>query len=85
MDPINAALNFGAIRTGVTLSSLQAAEINNAAGIAIAPTLQTRGWYFQRGPATAAIRVARGPTADTLFYTDGGAVQSLSLASLDVQ
>lgn len=85
MDPINAALNFGAIRTGVTLSSLQAAEINNAAGITIAPTLQTRGWYFQRGPATAAIRVARGPTADTLWYTDGGAVQSLSLASLDVQ
>lgn len=85
MDPINAALNFGAIRTGVTLSSLQAAEINNAAGITIAPTLQTRGWYFQRGPATAAIRVARGSTADTLFYTDGGAVQSLSLASLDVQ
>jgi hypothetical protein len=85
MDPINAALNFGAIRTGVTLSSLQAAEINNAAGITIAPTLQTRGWYFQRGPATAAIRVARGPTADTLWYTDGGAVQALSLASLDVQ
>lgn len=85
MDPINAALNFGAIRTGVTLSSLQAAEINNAAGITIAPTLQTRGWYFQRGPSTAAIRVARGPTADTLWYTDGGAVQALSLASLDVQ
>lgn len=85
MDPINAALNFGAIRTGVTLSSLQAAEVNNAAGATIAPTLQTRGWFFQRGPVTAAIRSARGATADTLWYTDGGSVQKLSLASLDVQ
>lgn len=85
MDPINAALNFGAIRTGVALSNLQAAEVNNQAGVTIAPTLQTRGWYFQRGTATAAIRAARGATSDTLWYTDGGSVHRLSLASLDVQ
>ena len=31
-DPVQKALNFGAIRAGVTLSNAQAAEINNAAG-----------------------------------------------------
>ncbi|MEX3614237.1 MAG: DUF3383 domain-containing protein [Burkholderia gladioli] len=85
MDPINAGLNFGAIRTGVNLSSLQATQINNQAGVEIAPTLKTRGWYFQVQPAAASVRSARQSPPCTLWYTDGGSVHKLNLASLDVQ
>jgi hypothetical protein len=85
MDPINAALNFGAIRTGVTLSALQAAEVNNQAGADIASTLQTRGWYLQINDATAQVRAARQSPPMTLWYMDGQAVQQLTLASILVQ
>jgi hypothetical protein len=85
MDPINAALNFGAIRAGVTLSSLQAAEVNNQAGVDIANTLQTRGWYLQIKDATAQVRQARQSPPMTLWYMDGQAVQQLTLASILIQ
>lgn len=84
-DPINAALNFGSIRTGVTLSAAQAAAVNNAAGIDIASTLETRGWYLQVSPASAQVRAARGSPPCTFWYTDGQSVQSITLASLEVQ
>lgn len=85
MDPINAALNFGAIRTGVTLSALQAAEVNNQAGVDISNTLQTRGWYLQIKDATAQVRQARQSPPMTLWYMDGQAVQQLTLASILIQ
>lgn len=85
MDPINAALNFGAIRAGVTLSALQAAEVNNQAGVDISSTLQTRGWYLQIKDATAIVRGARQSPPMTLWYMDGQAVQQLVLASILVQ
>jgi hypothetical protein len=85
MDPINAALNFGAIRAGVTLSALQAAEVNNQAGVNISNTLQTRGWYLQIKDATAQVRQARQSPPMTLWYMDGQAVQQLTLASILIQ
>lgn len=84
-DPINAALNFGAIRAGVPLSALQAAEVNNAAGMAIDSTLSSRGWYLQVLPATAQVRGARQSPPLSFWYMDGGAVQKLNLASVVVQ
>ncbi|UMM08423.1 DUF3383 domain-containing protein [Gluconobacter frateurii] len=86
-DTINQALSFGAIRAGVTLTTAQAQEINNAAGLSISDTLQTRGWYFQPGASTApaATRVARGSPACKFWYTDGQSVQSINLASIEVQ
>lgn len=84
-DPINAALNFGAIRPGVTLSAAQIAEVNAAAGEDIADTIQTRGWYFQVQDASALVRAARGSPPMTFWYTDGQSVQRLTLASLEIQ
>ena len=84
-DPIQAALNFGAIQPGVPLSQAQAAEVNAAAGLAIDGTLSTRGWYLQVLPASAQVRAARGSPPVTLWYTDGGSVQSLNIASVEVQ
>lgn len=85
MDPVNAALNFGAIRPGVPLSAAQAAEVNNAAGTVIDGVLSSRGWYLQILPATAQVRAARQSPPMTLWYMDGGAVQQINLASIEVQ
>ena len=85
MDPINQALNFGAIRAGVPLSSLQAAEVNTAAGLRIDGTLATQGWYLQILPAIAQVRGARKSPPCTFWYMDGGSVQTINLASVEIQ
>lgn len=84
-DPINAAVNFGAIRPGVALSALQVAEINQSAGTPIDSILSTRGWVLQILPATAIVRAARQSPPATLWYADGGSVQQINLASIEVQ
>lgn len=85
MDPIIAALNFGAIRPGVPLSTLQAAEVDSAAGVKISDVLNTRGWYLQIKPATAQVRAARQSPPCSFWYMDGGAVHKLNLASVEIQ
>jgi hypothetical protein len=91
MDPIQAALNFGAIRAGVTLSEAQVAQVNNylpaqsTTGQRISDVLQNRGWYLLIQDATAQVRQARASPPMTFLYMDGGSVQALSLASIMVQ
>jgi len=85
MDPINEGLNFGSIRPGVTLSQLQAAAVNNAAGTQIDTTLSQRGWYLQVLDPGAQVRSERGSPVITLWYMDGGAVHRINIASIDVQ
>ena len=85
LNPITSAVNFGSIQAGVALSAAQAAEVNTAAGVKISDTIQNVGWYLQILPATAAQRVARTSPPMTLWYADGGSVQKLNLASIDVQ
>lgn len=84
LDPINQALNFGSIQAGVNLSAQQAAQVNTAAGIAIDGTLTARGYYFQVLPATAQVRGLRQSPPVAFWYTDGGSVQKINMASLDV-
>lgn len=84
-DPIQAALNAGVIVAGVALSSAQQAEINNAAGANVAQTIINQGYYLQILPASATARGARTSPPMTLWYTDGGSIQSISLASIDVE
>ncbi|RVT95250.1 DUF3383 domain-containing protein [Rhodovarius crocodyli] len=85
LDPINAAVNFGAIQPGVTLSAAQIAQVNSAAGLKIDTILSTRGWYLQVKDASPQVRAARGSPPVTLWYMDGQSVQSLNLASIMVQ
>lgn len=82
--PIEAALNFGAIRTGVPLSPTQTAYVNNAAGLNVAPIIQTQGWYLLIQPASPTVRQARTSPPMTLFYTDGQSIQVLQIQSLEV-
>ena len=84
-DPIAAALNFGTIRAGVTLSQSQVQELANAIGIDVSQTIQSTGWYLNIQPASAAVRAARTSPPMTLYYTDGGSVQSLNLGAVEVQ
>lgn len=85
MDPINAALNFGAIQPGIPLSVLQAVTVNTAAGINISTTLGNRGWYLQILPASALSRGNRTTPPINLWYMDGGSIQQINLASVEVQ
>jgi Protein of unknown function (DUF3383) len=84
-DVINAALFFGAIRAGVTLSQAQIAEVNNMAGVPIDGILQTQGYYLQVLDASPQVRAARGTPPATFWYMDGGSVQRIALASVMVQ
>jgi hypothetical protein len=84
MDPINAGLNFGAFRPGVSLSAAQAAEVNNAAGVTIDATLSQRGWYLQVLDASAIVRQARGSPPCTFWYMDGQSCQRINLASIEL-
>jgi len=83
-DPINAAVNFGSIVPGVELSAAQASAVNSAAGVKIDATLSNVGWYLQVSPASSIVRGNRGSPPITLWYTDGGSVQKISLASIDI-
>ena len=84
MDPIKQALNNGTIRTGINLSTLQAAQINNSAGTKIDNLLTTQGWYLQILPATAQVRGLRQSPPLTLWYTDGGSIQKINMESIDI-
>lgn len=84
-DPINAALNFGTIRAGVTLSSTQITEVNTAAGLPIDNVLSTIGWYLQVLDASPTVRQGRTSPPMTLWYMDGESIQSINLASIVLQ
>jgi len=82
--PINDALNFGSIQTGVVLSPAQAAEVNLAAGQNVASTIQTQGYYLQIVDPGAPARALRSTPIINFWYTDGSAIQELSLDSIDI-
>lgn len=84
-DPIDKYVNFGAIQPGVPLSASQAQAVNLAAGVKIDGVLSTVGYYLQILTATAQVRGLRGSPPMRFWYTDGGSIQSLLLASIDVQ
>lgn len=87
-DTINQALAFGAMRTGVNLTTLQRQQINNAAGVTTAAdSVVNNGYYFQANVSTApaSYRVSRTTPPAQLWYADGQSVQSITLNSVEVQ
>lgn len=85
LDPIMAALNNGVIQPGITLSNAQRAEINTAAGLNVADTVQTAGWYLQIKDASPIVRGNGGSPPMSLWYTSGGAILNIDFASINVQ
>lgn len=81
MDPINEGRNNAAIEPGVTLSERQRSEVMNEAGLDISSELWTQGYYIQVLDPGAAVRAQRGSPIVSLWYTYGGAVQKIEVAS----
>ena len=81
MDPINEARNNAAIEPGVVLSERQKSEVMNEAGLDISNELWTQGYYVQILDPGAAVRAQRGSPVVSLWYTYGGAVQRIEVAS----
>lgn len=84
-DPTNAAVNFGAIRIGVTLSAQQIAQINATTGVDATRPLFDQGWYLQIVDAPPQTRQARESPGMFFYYTDGQSVQRIVLDSTLVQ
>lgn len=84
-DTINQGITFGGIRTGIDLSSSQISEINNAVGMDVEASILAKGWYLFIPRATAEQRAQRIRPGCSFYYTDGGSVQKLTLASIMVQ
>lgn len=84
LDPINAALSFGTIRTNVALSQLQQSEVNQAAGVNAASVIQTQGYYLQILDPGAEARAAGQTPIVNFWYTDGGDILQITMASIDI-
>lgn len=82
--PIQQALNFGAIRTGVALSSSQIAALLAAIGSDVSNQIAAQGYYLQILPAPPSARTTRTSPPMTLWYTDGGSIQQLNIASIEL-
>jgi hypothetical protein len=81
MDPVNAARNNAAIEAGVVLSERQRSEVMNEAGLDISNELWTQGYYIQVLDPGAEARARRDSPVISLWYTYGGAVQRIDVAS----
>ena len=80
-DPVNQALNNGVIQTGVTLSEAQKAQIISEVGDDITDELYANGYYLLiQDPGANARSTGESPVI-TLYYTDGGVVKKLQIAS----
>lgn len=84
-DPIDQGVNFGGIRTGVTLTNQQVAAINLEAGFDAASQLFTKGWALLVQLPSAQVRAARGSFIVKFFYTDGSSLQRIQMTSTNVQ
>ena len=83
-DPVNRALHSGIIDTGVTLSQSQKAELTREAGRDISGELFTDGYVIQVDDPAPAVRQKRESPEISLWYTYGGSVHRLDIASTAV-
>ena len=80
-DPINRALYNGVISSGVVLSESQKAQINREAGLDISIEVEQLGYYLQVLDPGANARINRDSPIVSLWYTDGGSINKLVVAS----
>ena len=86
--PITEMLNFGAIVPLIDPAALddqQKSIINTQAGYDIVPSLLSKGWAIDIKTPDAQTRGNRGSFPFTFWYTDGGSVQEVNMASINVQ
>ena len=83
-DPVNQALNNGAIEIGVELSEAQKTELFNEAGQDISSDLAITGYFIQVLDPGAPVRAQRESPVVNFFYTYGGSVHRIEVASTAV-
>lgn len=76
---------FGAWVAGGVLSGSETVAVNTAAGIPIASTIQSQGWYLLVSDPGATVRGNRGSPIVKFFYFDGQSVQTIIMSSVDVE
>ncbi len=80
-DPINEARTNGAIEPGIQLSERQKTEVSNEAGLNISDELWTQGYYVQVLDPGAPVRARRESPIVNIWYTYGGAIHKIDVAS----
>ena len=80
-DPVNQALNNGIIQTGVTLSEAQKAQVISETGSDITAELTANGHYLLIQDPGASVRATGDSPVITFYYTDGGVVKKIQIAS----
>ena len=83
-DPVNRAVNNGCIDPGVALSESQKAQIFNETGKDLTTELWTMGYAILVEDAGAAVRVGRNSPNISVYYTYGGSVNRIEVASTAV-
>lgn len=86
LDPINEMLNFGGIQTNITLSASQIQKINSLSDYAdVATELYTKGYVLIIKDASPQVRSQGGSPEIDLFYTTGGTIRNINIASIEVK
>jgi hypothetical protein len=83
-DPINRAVNNGVIDPGVELSESQKAQIQTETGKDLSTELYTKGYAILVEDAGASVRVGRQSPNISVYYTYGGSVNKIDVASTAV-
>lgn len=80
-DPINRGVNNGVIDAGVVMSESQKAQVYNETGKDLSTELFTNGYAVLVEDAGAAVRVGRQSPNITVYYTYGGSINHIEVAS----
>lgn len=83
-DPINQALNNGTIDTGLVLSESQKAQVMQETGKDLSTELSTVGYAILIEDAGAAVRVGRQSPNIVVYYTYGGSINKIDVASIAI-
>jgi hypothetical protein len=84
-SPIQAAVNFGAIVPGVTLSASQISQITASVGFDVSSALFAQGYYLQITDAAPGTRAARSSPPIALYYCDGESIQAINMSAIEIQ
>ena len=80
-DPINRAVHNGTIDEGIELSESQKAQIMNETGKDLTDELYTNGYAVIIEDAGASVRVGRQSPNISVYYTYGGSINHIEVAS----
>ena len=83
-DPINRAVNNGTIDAGVQMSESQKAQVYNETGKDLSTELFTNGYAVLVEDAGASVRVGRQSPNITVYYTYGGSINHIEVASMAI-